>query len=217
MGGLGPGIGGSEWFIIGLVALLVVGPERLPGLLRQLGKMVAKARGMANEFRASFDEMARQSELDELRKEVEALRTGQSPVRLGADADAAFKGIKDEFDKPLFADTTPSTASPVVPESVAEPAMTPAASEWPDGEPVMMPLATPSLTEPDPVVAVPAKRATPRKTTLEAAAVKSSAVEAPSIKTVKTATAKVASVAGAKPAAKLPAKVRAPRNSKLDL
>jgi Tat protein translocase TatB subunit len=116
MGGLGPGIGGSEWFIIGLVALLVVGPERLPGLLRQLGKVVAKARGMANEFRASFDEMARQSELDELRKEVEALRTGQnSPVRLGAEADAAFKGIKDEFDKPLFADT------PVVPETVAEP------------------------------------------------------------------------------------------------
>jgi sec-independent protein translocase protein TatB len=110
MGGLGPGIGGSEWFVIGVVALLVVGPERLPGLLRQLGKMVAKARGMANEFRASFDEMARQSELDELRKEVEALRTGQnSPVRLGAEADATFKGIKDEFDKPLFADT-PATS-----------------------------------------------------------------------------------------------------------
>ena len=222
MGGLGPGIGGSEWFIIGLVALLVVGPERLPGLLRQLGKMVAKARGMANEFRASFDEMARQSELDELRKEVEALRTGQSPVRLGADADAAFKGIKDEFDKPLFADTTPSTASPVVPESVAEPAMTPAASEWPDGEPVMMPLATPSLMEPDLVsVAAPVKRARPRKTTLETPAAKTSNVGAPSVKTVKTATSKVASAPSAKPAAKvttkLPAKVRTPRKSKLDL
>ncbi|RYF96619.1 MAG: twin-arginine translocase subunit TatB, partial [Caulobacteraceae bacterium] len=75
MGGLGPGIGGAEWLVIGLVALLVVGPERLPGLLRQLGKWVAKARGMANEFRSSFEDMARQSELDDLRKEVEALRT----------------------------------------------------------------------------------------------------------------------------------------------
>ena len=47
MGGLGPGIGGLEYLVIGIVALVVVGPERLPGMLRQLGKMVAKARGMA--------------------------------------------------------------------------------------------------------------------------------------------------------------------------
>jgi len=162
MGGLGPGIGGSEWFIIGLVALLVVGPERLPGLLRQLGKMVAKARGMANEFRASFDEMARQSELDDLRKEVEALKSGQStglnPVALGAEANAAFKDIRSEFDKPLFADTPPT----VVPEAVAEPTMTPAASEWPDGEPVMMPLAAPpviaeEVLAPAPSAPLPAK------------------------------------------------------------
>jgi sec-independent protein translocase protein TatB len=39
--------------------------------------MVARVRGMANEFRASFDEMARQSELDELRKEVQAMRDGR--------------------------------------------------------------------------------------------------------------------------------------------
>ena len=213
MGGLGPGLGGSEWFIIGLVALLVVGPERLPGLLRQLGKMVAKARGMANEFRASFDEMARQSELDELRKEVEALRTVQSPVRLGADADAAFKGIKDEFDKPLFADATPVTGSPVVPESVAEPVTTPTASEWPDGEPVMMPLATPALTEPDPEpVATPVKRAAPRKAQAKAPATK----VAPSTIPAKTDPTKgVATKTGA--ASKTPAKARAPRNSKLDL
>jgi sec-independent protein translocase protein TatB len=217
MGGLGPGIGGSEWFIIGLVALLVVGPERLPGLLRQLGKIVAKARGMANEFRASFDEMARQSELDELRKEVEALRTGQnSPVRLGADADAAFKGIKDEFDKPLFADT------PVVPETVAEPVVAPAASEWPDGEPVMMPLATPSLTEAEPVAAAgpvktPVKRKAPAKAAASPAkAATKTAAKAPA---AKTASAKSnAKATGPKaPAPKSPAKARAPRNSKLDL
>ena len=217
MGGLGPGIGGSEWFIIGLVALLVVGPERLPGLLRQLGKVVAKARGMANEFRASFDEMARQSELDELRKEVEALRIGQnSPVRLGADADAAFKGIKDEFDKPLFADT------PVVPETVAEPVAGPAASEWPDGEPVMMPIATPSLTEAEPVaVAAPVKAATKRKAPARAAAspAKAATKSAAKAPAAKTASAKPAAKAPAPkaPAPKTPAKARAPRNSKLDL
>src|SRR6478609_5615858 len=101
MGGLGPGIGGGEYLVIAIVALLVVGPERLPVLLRKLGNLVAKARGMANEFRSSFDEMARQSELDDLRKEVEALRTGQGIHALGADADAAFKDIRDDLNKPV--------------------------------------------------------------------------------------------------------------------
>ena len=102
MGGLGPGIGGLEYLVIGIVALVVVGPERLPGMLRQLGKMVAKARGMANEFRSSFDEMARQSELDELRKEVEAMRRGQLADTAAADAskaqvDQVFKEIGDSL------------------------------------------------------------------------------------------------------------------------
>jgi len=183
MGGLGPGIGGGEWLVIGVVALLVVGPERLPGLLRQLGKWVAKARGMANEFRSSFEDMARQSELDELRKEVEALRSGQ-PVRLGAEADAAFKDIRSEFDKPLFAD----------------PVMTPAASEWPDGEPVMLPVADPPLVStPVPeaeIVDVPVARPrAPRKA-----------------RTAATASDGVPDMAPPKPR-----KPRAPRNSKVDL
>jgi sec-independent protein translocase protein TatB len=196
MGGLGPGIGGSEWFIIGLVALLVVGPERLPGLLRQLGKMVAKARGMANEFRSSFDEMARQSELDDLRKEVEALRSGQ-PVRLGAEADAAFKDIKSEFEKPLF----------------ETPVMTPAASEWPDGEPVMLPIADPPLvvTEPAPEPAVVAKA--PRKPRARPAAAAAKASPAANAAVAKPKPAK--SAAPVKPAT--PRKRAAPRNTKLDL
>jgi sec-independent protein translocase protein TatB len=59
------------------VALIVVGPKDLPVLMRRIGRWMSKLRGMAAEFRASFDEMARQSELDELRKEVEAMRSGQ--------------------------------------------------------------------------------------------------------------------------------------------
>ena len=72
-----PEVGATEYLIIAIVALIVVGPKDLPVLLRKLGQFVAKLRGMASEFRASFDEMARQSELDELRKEVEAMRRGQ--------------------------------------------------------------------------------------------------------------------------------------------
>src|SRR5436305_13067416 len=63
--------------IAAVVALIVVGPKDLPVMLRKFGQFMARVRAMAAEFRASFDEMARQSELDELRKEVEALRTGQ--------------------------------------------------------------------------------------------------------------------------------------------
>ncbi len=133
MGGLGPGIGGLEYLVIGIVALVVVGPERLPGMLRQLGKLVAKARGMANEFRSSFDEMARQSELDDLRKEVQAMRDGQGSigqgmVRLGDEANAAFKDIKAELENPVSA---PAIAPPVVldrpefPEPVTEAAVPP--------------------------------------------------------------------------------------------
>lgn len=72
-----PEIGGLEWLVIAVVALVVIGPKDLPVMMRKLGQFTAKLRGMANEFRASFDEMARQSELDELRKEVEAMRRGQ--------------------------------------------------------------------------------------------------------------------------------------------
>jgi sec-independent protein translocase protein TatB len=57
-----------------VVALVVVGPKDLPKLMRKMGQWTAKARDMADQFRRSFDEMARQSELDELRKELDELR-----------------------------------------------------------------------------------------------------------------------------------------------
>ena len=66
-----------ELLIIGALALIFIGPKDLPILMRRIGRFVGKMRGMAAEFRASFDELARQSELDELRKEVEALRHNQ--------------------------------------------------------------------------------------------------------------------------------------------
>ena len=69
-----PEIGATELMVIAAVALIVVGPKDLPVLLRKLGAFVARLRGMANEFRTSFDDMARQSELDDLRREVAAMR-----------------------------------------------------------------------------------------------------------------------------------------------
>lgn len=180
MGGLGPGIGGLEYLVIGIVALVVVGPERLPGMLRQLGKMVAKARGMANEFRSSFDEMARQSELDELRKEVQALRDGTSPmgqgmVRLGDEANAAFKDIKDELEKPAYVEPPPRAVmldQPEFPEPAAMPAI-----EAPTPVKARKPKAAAAKAE-----AAPKPRAKPAA---KPAPVKTAATKAPASKAAK--------------------------------
>jgi sec-independent protein translocase protein TatB len=69
----------SHILIMLVVALVVVGPKDLPRLMNMAGKWAGKARAMASEFRRSFDEMARESELSELRKEIDNLRTN-NPV-----------------------------------------------------------------------------------------------------------------------------------------
>jgi sec-independent protein translocase protein TatB len=102
-------IGFQELILIGLVGLLVVGPKQLPLLLRKAGQWMNKMRGMAADFRATFDEMARQAELDELRKEVEALRDN-NPIQ----------EIKNELTKPFETGVDPF--SPVPAE---HPVMTP--------------------------------------------------------------------------------------------
>ena len=180
MGGLGPGIGGMEYVVIAIVALLVVGPERLPAMLNKLGKLVARARNMANEFRHSFDEMARQSELDDLRKEVEALRTGQSRMMpLGAEAEATFKSISDDLNRPVNA---PSPA----------PALT-GPEEWPDAAPVMEPLED----EPEAKPAPKPRKAPASKAAAKPAAKAATAKSAPAKKAPASSSAKAP--AGAKP------------------
>jgi sec-independent protein translocase protein TatB len=67
----------SELLIIGVVALVVVGPKDLPKLMRTAGQWMGRARAMADQFKRSFDDMARQAELDELRKEVDRMKTDQ--------------------------------------------------------------------------------------------------------------------------------------------
>jgi sec-independent protein translocase protein TatB len=66
------GIDAPELLVIAAVALIVIGPKELPGLLRTIGRWVATARNMAGEFRGHVDDMVRQAELDELKKQVEA-------------------------------------------------------------------------------------------------------------------------------------------------
>ena len=96
--------------IVAIVALIVVGPKDLPLLLRKIGTFVGKLRAMAADFRASFDDMARQSELDELRKQVEAMRKGdiEGLASLTGETNTAVNEIEQGsgrcWRRPLFAD-----------------------------------------------------------------------------------------------------------------
>jgi len=69
-----PQIGFLELMVLAVLALVVVGPKDLPKLMRGIGKFLRQARSMADEFRAGFDEMARETEMAELRNEIESLK-----------------------------------------------------------------------------------------------------------------------------------------------
>ncbi len=187
-----PDIGGTELLVIAAVALIVVGPKDLPVLLRKLGQFIGKMRGMASEFRASFDEMARQSELDELRREVQAMRAGQYASPAQQAADAASHAHVDQ----TFADIDASLSSGAVQmhpyagaeihnpalttdNSISSPTPAPAAEIVP-AKPKRAPRkkAEPVLVE---TAKAPAKRATKKDITVEAP----KAVRAPRKKTAK--------------------------------
>ncbi len=90
----------SHILIVLVVALVVVGPKDLPRLMHMLGRWMAKARAMADQFKKSFDEMSRQAELDELRREIDALRN-----------ERPLAGIEQALHEPVL---PPDPATPAV-------------------------------------------------------------------------------------------------------
>jgi len=70
-------IGWMEVVVIAIVALIVVGPKDLPGMLRQAGRMMGQLRRTASDFRRQFDDALREAErqagLDETKKEIAAI------------------------------------------------------------------------------------------------------------------------------------------------
>jgi sec-independent protein translocase protein TatB len=166
-----PEVGASELIVIAIVALIVVGPKDLPVLLRRFGQFMAKLRGMASEFRASFDEMARQSELDDLRKEVEAMRRGQFGDHADlnqemrstvGEIEQSMSDVGVQFHPPMSYqyDTTEAPPPPLeIAEAPAKPARKPRAKKA-DAAPAKV--ATPRK-------AAAAKKAAPKRTpTVEA-------------------------------------------------
>jgi sec-independent protein translocase protein TatB len=94
----------SHILLVLIVALVVVGPKDLPRLMREVGRWLGKARSMADQFRKSFDEMARQSELEELRTELNALRS-----------ERPLAGLEQDLARPIVAADTPALPIPEPP------------------------------------------------------------------------------------------------------
>ncbi len=62
----------TEFLLVAIIALVVIGPKELPRALRTVGQWVGRARGMARHFRSGFDTMMREAELDEMEKKWRA-------------------------------------------------------------------------------------------------------------------------------------------------
>jgi sec-independent protein translocase protein TatB len=124
------GIDSPELLVIAIVALVVIGPKELPGLLRTWGRWLSQMRGMASEFRGHVDEMIRQTELDDVKKQLTGASDGldlksldptqqiRQHVQEGmAEGEKAFNEAKTSFDNPL---AEPESAPQIAAEPTIE-------------------------------------------------------------------------------------------------
>src|SRR5262245_15778474 len=123
-------IGWSELVVIGIVALIAIGPKELPGVLRTVGTYMGKIRRMASEFQGQFQEAMREAEMADLKKQVDDM------------TDAATKGFTD-FDPlgdvrkevaslttdPLTTPADTASTAGASPEAVAQATPAPVAPE----------------------------------------------------------------------------------------
>lgn len=124
--------------MIGIVAVIVIGPKDLPRVLRTVTLGMRKIRAMARDFQDSIDELAREAELHELRKEIEKTADAdiekelQSIVDPAREMEESVREIGRSLDEPAAPETPPpavpepSTAAPAAEEPV-QPAAAPAA------------------------------------------------------------------------------------------
>lgn len=87
------GMGWSEMVLIGIVALIVVGPQELPGLFRTVGQYVGKAKGMAREFSRAMDQAADETGMKDINKTI---RAAANPKQFGMDAVKSYTAPKPE-------------------------------------------------------------------------------------------------------------------------
>jgi sec-independent protein translocase protein TatB len=127
-------IGWSELVLIGVVALVAIGPKELPGVLRMVGQWMGKARKMAAEFQGQFQEAMREAEMADLKKSFDEVKEAASGfagnnlmTSLQKDVSDALR--VDALDKPVGTSTTAAVeASATSSEASAISAEAPATS-----------------------------------------------------------------------------------------
>jgi sec-independent protein translocase protein TatB len=146
----------TEFVLIGIVALIVIGPKELPGVLRTLGQYTRKVRGMAAEFQNQFQEAMREAEMGDLKKQVDEMAhdfKNYDPLKdVRSDVEAMGKDIERSFDgspvmkadapaAELPAAQTPAIESSAPTTQVETSALEPPAPAVPTTEPAAEPAA----------------------------------------------------------------------------
>ncbi|MEO0786448.1 MAG: hypothetical protein AAFY10_12180 [Pseudomonadota bacterium] len=113
----------TEFLLLAAVALIVLGPKDMSLTMRKLGQFVAKGRAMAREFQGAFDDIAKQAELDDLRKEIEELKRNNAMT----EAQDSLKAVEDDINSAIMrGENVPDTPGPQVKDIEAAPATKPA-------------------------------------------------------------------------------------------
>lgn len=111
-------IGWSELLVIGIVALVVIGPKELPGVVRMLAQNLGKLRRMASDFQNQFTDAMREMELAELKKDAEKLLTDATSSASLDEVKNMGDEIKKAVEEPLAiaepgkTETAPEKAAP---------------------------------------------------------------------------------------------------------
>lgn len=181
-------MGWMEILVIGVIALIVVGPKDLPRMLRTLGQYTGKLRGMAREFQRSMDDAAREADMNEfkdIKGALDDVRSIQNDTKRGiskaltdaektidraVDLDEAAADTKSETpsETPEKLEPTQPMPKPASPTS-AIPKPDPAPTVAPTTAPAAAPTTAPTTTQ-NPAAPAPASndKTTPPKTGTDA-------------------------------------------------
>jgi len=155
----------SHILLIGVVALLVIGPKDLPRVLRTVGVWVGRARAIAREFQGSLDQMIREAELEEVRKQVEKATTLDLNETIEKVVDPGGE-LKQTFATSPIPDETPAAVTkpeaPPPPQIEAQPETQPQIEAQPETAQPETPPEAPVAAAPEalPVDAPAAKSGT---------------------------------------------------------
>ena len=125
-------IGWGELVVIGIVALIAIGPKELPGVLRSVGQWVGKIKGLASDFQGQFQEAMREAEVADLKKQFDEASSAATNFTSGFDnpLESAKNQIESSFKETTSPASEPS-ATPVASELGATPVAPVEAAEIP--------------------------------------------------------------------------------------